>query len=472
MKKIKLFLDNFIVYGLGSIISKLVPFIMIPVITRLLPDSSYYGISELFNTMVMFASTFATFGMYDSMFRFFFEEEASTYKKEICSTAFLFVLINSIIVFFIMVSFKTLLSELFFDNKRYSYLVVLAALAAILNSAHSMVGAPTRMQNKRVRFLAVNTSGTIIAYSISLILLKCQLYETALPIGSIISSGIIILTFGVFNYTWFQFRYLKIEHLKQLLGIALPVVPITFIYWIFNSCDKLMITNMLSVEATGLYSVGAKFGAVSQLIYTAFSGGWQYFAYSTMKDEDQVRTNSKIFECLGIVSFISTAFLCSVIYIIFKLLFEEAYVKAYIIAPYLFLAPLLQMLFQILCSQFTIHKKTWMNMFFLIVSAAFNFVANYFLIPVMGIEGAALATLLGYFIAVMISMYASYRLGYFRVGKKFLVSASILGGYFVLWRSFFSNNILTGFVCAVLVTILYCVIYKNDIELLKGKLRV
>ena len=233
-----------------------------------------------------------------------------------------------------------------------------------------------------------------------------------------------------------------------------------------------MITNMLSVEATGLYSVGAKFGAVSQLIYTAFSGGWQYFAYSTMKDEDQVRTNSKIFECLGIVSFISTAFLCSVIYIIFKLLFEEAYVKAYIIAPYLFLAPLLQMLFQILCSQFTIHKKTWMNMFFLIVSAAFNFVANYFLIPVMGIEGAALATLLGYFIAVMISMYASYRLGYFRVGKKFLVSASILGGYFVLWRSFFSNNILTGFVCAVLVTILYCVIYKNDIELLKGKLRV
>jgi len=30
------------------------------------------------------------------------------------------------------------------------------------------------------------------------------------------------------------------------------------------------------------------------LIYTAFAGGWQYFAFSTMKEDDQVQSNSNI----------------------------------------------------------------------------------------------------------------------------------------------------------------------------------
>ena len=52
-----------------------------------------------------------------------------------------------------------------------------------------------------------------------------------------------------------------------------------------------MITNMLGIDAAGLYAVGSKLGMASQLIYMAFAGGWQYFAFSTMKEKDQVDTN-------------------------------------------------------------------------------------------------------------------------------------------------------------------------------------
>ena len=109
--------------------------------------------------------------------------------------------------------------------------------------------------------------------------------------------------------------------LKQLLVIAVPLLPNFLIYWVFNSCDKVMVTNMTGIAAAGVYSVSSKLGNCSQLIYTAFAGGWQFFAFSTMKEKNQVKTNSRIFEYLGIISFISTAFICAWSHMIFEIFF-------------------------------------------------------------------------------------------------------------------------------------------------------
>lgn len=44
MKKFKLFIENFLVYGLGGIISKIIPLIMVPIITRIMPNTDYFRI--------------------------------------------------------------------------------------------------------------------------------------------------------------------------------------------------------------------------------------------------------------------------------------------------------------------------------------------------------------------------------------------------------------------------------------------
>ena len=67
--------ENFLVYGLGGIISKLIPLIMVPIVTKLMPSTDYFGISDLSNTVVNFASSIAIMGMYDAMYRMFFEKE-------------------------------------------------------------------------------------------------------------------------------------------------------------------------------------------------------------------------------------------------------------------------------------------------------------------------------------------------------------------------------------------------------------
>ena len=322
MKKFKLFIENLLVYGLGGIISKIIPLIMVPIITRLMPNTEYYGLSDLSNTLISIGSALAVMGMYDAMYRMFFEKDETEFKKKVCSTAFLFTLMTSVVVFLLMCLLAKPIAALFFKDRSLGYLVYLSAIATLVGATNSIISAPTRMQNKRTVFLIANTVSPLLSYGISIPLLLGGHYIIALPLAGIISGVTMEATFYLLNRSWFSLRDFDIKLLKPMLLIAIPLLPNFLIYWVFNSSDKLMITNLLGVGEAGIYSVGSKLGHASQLIYMAFSGGWQFFSFSTMKDEDQVKSNSSIFEYLGALSFVATAFICAWSFPIYKLLFD------------------------------------------------------------------------------------------------------------------------------------------------------
>ena len=474
MTKIKLFIENFLVYGLGGIISKIIPLVMLPIITRLMPTTEYFGLSDLSNTLVSFASAIAIMGMYDAMYRMFFEKDDIEYKKNICSTALVFTFFTSIMVFIILILLKNIIAHYFFSEKKYAYIVYLSAMATLVGATNSIISAPTRMQNKRKVFLVTNTISPIISYGISIPMLLLGYYTIALPLAAVISGITMEITFGILNKKWFEPKRFDKKILKQLLIIAIPLLPNFLIYWIFNSCDKVMITNMIGIGAAGIYSVGSKLGHCSQLIYTAFAGGWQYFAFSTMKEENQVKNNSIIFEYLGIISFISTVFVCALSYPIFKILFTEEYLSGYIVAPYLFFAPLLQMLFQVAANQFLIAKKTWPNAFILSFGAMVNVVINWLFIPILGIEGASLATLLGYVASDIVCIIVLYKMNLMRLEFRFFMATIVMIIYMIIWRLFINYNYMLGLLTALIVTFILTYLYKEELigilkELKKGK---
>lgn len=464
MNKLKLFVENFLVYGLGGIISKIIPLIMVPIVTRLMPNTDYFGISDLSNTVVQFGSAIAVMGMYDAMYRMFFEKEEENYKKSVCSTAMVFTFITSILVFLIMIVYKDIIAQCFFNDKRYAYVVYLSAMATLVGATNSIISAPTRMQNKRKVFLVINTISPLLSYSISIPMLMAGYYVIALPLAAVISGLTMEIIFGVMNREWFDPRKFEGKLLKELLIIAIPLLPNFLIYWIFNSSDKIMITNMISVGAAGIYSVGSKLGQASQLIYTAFAGGWQYFAFYTMREKNQVKNNSMIFEYLGIISFTATTFICAWSYLIFELLFTEQYLSGYIIAPYLFLAPLLQMLFQVAGNQFLVIKKTWPNMLILLTGAIINILINWTFIPVLGIEGASIATLIGYIVSDIICVIVLCRMKLMVISGKFIMSAGLTAIFLIVWRLFFSKNTFAGTILAIIVTISYIYLYREDLK--------
>ena len=463
MNKLKLFLENFLVYGLGGIISNIIPMVMIPIVTRIMPGTEFFGISDMSNTVVAFGCALAVMGMYDAMYRMFFEKDDENYKRKVCSTTLVFTLIMSIIVFIVMILVRDIIAQYFFKNREYAFVVYISAIATLVSATNSIISAPTRMQNKRKVFLITNTLSPIISYSISIPMLLAGHYVIALPLAGAISGITMEISFGFINRNWFKPILFDKKLLKQLLFIAVPLVPNFLIYWIFNSCDKVMITNMIGLGAAGIYSVGSKLGYCSQLIYTAFAGGWQYFTFISMTEKDQVKNNSLIFEYLGVLSFVATSFICAWSYGIFLILFKVDYLDGYIVAPYLFLAPLLQMLFQVIANQFLIIKKTWPSSLMLASGAIVNVFINFVLIPKLGIEGASLATLLGYVVTDIVCTITLIKMKLMVLNMKFLVASGAMVVFFILWRLLFSDKLIVGTIMAFVITAFLIMLYKNDL---------
>ena len=275
MNKKKLFIENFLIYGFGGIISKIIPLIMVPIVTRIMPNSYFYGINDLTNTLISFGSAIGIMGMYDAMYRLFFENTDQNYQKKVCSTALSFTLFSSFVVSILIILFRNQLAIILFGDTKYTYLILISALASFLSASNSIISAPTRMQNKRSIFLVANMVSPLVSYGIAIPLLLRGYYIIALPMAAVISALLLECSFAFMNRQWFHISRVDIQLLKRLLVLAIPLLPNVLIYWIFNSSDRIMISNLIGPNEAGVYAVGAKLGHCSQLIYTAFAGGWQ-----------------------------------------------------------------------------------------------------------------------------------------------------------------------------------------------------
>lgn len=459
----KLFLENFFVYGLGSILSKIAPLIMLPIIARLMPDSTYYGLSDLSNITISFGSAVAIMGMYDAMFRMFFEKDDVEYKKEVCSSALYFVMIDGIIMCLVLFLLKSHFSVWIFNDAQYVNLLNFTSFSILISTLSSIIMAPTRMQNKRRIFLITNTISPILGYSISIPMLLHKNYLYALPAAGLISSAIMLIVFYSLNRKWFDFKKVNIGLIKEMLKIGAPLMPGFIIYWVFTSCDRLMISKQIGNSSVGIYGIGSRVASVSQFIYVAFAGGWQYFAFSTMKDNDQVELTSKIFEYLALLSFLTFVVIIPFTYFVFELFFKGSYVNGYIVFPYLFLSPLLLMLYQTIVNQFLVLKKTWPSTLILFAGAITNVILNYFLINAIGIEGAAIATLIGYSVSIIIASSVLSKMKLVIVPKRMKIISVIVVIFTILWRLISPKNIVPAIIISIPTLMIFFYLYRHDI---------
>lgn len=469
MEKLKLFLSNFLIYGLGSIAGKIIPFIMLPIITRLMPETKYFGLNELVHTFTSFGTAIAIMGMYDAVFRMFFDQEEGAFKRSVCTTALCFVASTSVVLFCLCLIFKDLLAVAVFGSTEYVILVYIGALSILIGSTNSILGIPTRAQNLSKVFVSLNIITAVVSYSFSIPLLLKGYYLIAVPLAGVLAVLTNGAVFWYLNRQWFDFNLFDKNKLKEMLMIAVPLLPIFIIYWVFSSCDRLVISKVLGNSQVGIYSVGAKIASASQLIYAAFAGGWQYFAFSTMNDEKQVENNSKVYEYLGVISFVSFTFFCALCKTFFEVFFVGDYVFGYKVAPMLFLGPLLLMLYQVAGNQFLVIKKTWPSTFILLAGGIFNILVNIQLVPILGIQGAALANIGGYVVTNIICIIVLSKMSLIVISSRFATLVLLNFGVMGMWMLYSYDKLILGLAMAMIYLLIAIVLYRREIKMLINK---
>ncbi len=467
MSRAKLFIENFIAYGFINVLNKIVPLLLLPVVTRLLPDTSAFGIFDMFSVIVGFATPLAILGLYDAMFREYFEKDDQQYKYDVTTTTQRIILASSTVLTIILILFNSLFSKLFFGTQEHKDIIVYSAIAVIFSANLTPIQAPTRMLNRRKAFVISGLVGSVGNYLIAILLISLGYSYYALIYASIFINIIMVLFFWIQNKQFFLRGKFDKKIAKELFKIGLPLVPTFVIYWVYNSMDRIMITNFLGTSELGIYAIGARIAHISQLVYMAFAGGWQYFAFSTMKDGDQVDLTSRVFEYLGIISFAFFLLILPFNQLIFNLFFEGDYTKGSIVFPYLFLSPLLLMLFQTAGNQFLVVKKSYLSTLSLSIGAGLNVLLNYFLIPRIGIVGASMATLIGYVTSVIIVVLITQKMKLFKIKFRFI----IVSIFVVVDLIIFQNSIFNIYIVNLILIFFTIIMYINEVKILFLKVK-
>ena len=267
-------------------------------------------------------------------------------------------------------------------------------------------------------------------------------------LSMILSSAITMFYAGVSGKVWTVIYHFSINKnlFMQMVKYSIVLIPNTFMWWIMNASDRIMVTAIVGAAANGIYAISYKLPTLVSTFTGIFNQAWSYSAIKEEGSEDEVEFNNKVLNTLISFSMLVGIGLLTVAKPFLKLYVSFAYFEAWRYIPFLTIGCIYLTLGTFMATSYTVHKDSFGYLFSAMFGAVFNIALNFWLIPAIGVYGAAIATCVSY-IAVFV-FRAIHTKKYIRY--KILTVEFIVGSILLLVTSFlmFFEN-MVGFIIQI-----------------------
>lgn len=397
MNKYKKLITNTAVLALGTLGSKVLVFLLMPLYTRLL-SSGEYSTADIISQTANLLIPLISLGMYEAVFRFAMDKSI---KCERVLTTGLYTTLAGGAVFALFL--PLCLKIEYFDG--YFYLVFLYVVCA---SVHYLVSRYTRAigQNTLFALQGILSTALNIGFNI-LFLIAFDMGVTGYVLSVIVSDFITALFLFVKLKLFKSLSPKNFDKglLKAMLKYSVPLIPTTVFWWVTNVADRYIIRGVLGDEINGLYAAAFKIPTILLLLSSVFTEAWQFSAV-TEKDESDKSAHSEffgvVFNSFQGMLFISAAGLIAFSRLFARILFAPSYFEAWQYMPLLIMATVYSSLVTFMGSVYLVDKKSVHSFVTALVGAVVNIVLNILLIGQYGANGAAFATLVCYVVVYII----------------------------------------------------------------------
>lgn len=403
------------VYALGVGITKLAGFIMLPVYTRFLTPADY-GVLELLTTTIDLIGTVMGIGIAASVFKFHAEADSTAEQDTIVSTAALSVLVLAIVTSLSGLLASPGLAQLLLRTDSSAIYFRLFFVIYFLQTAESIPLLLLRAQNRSALFVTVSVTKLLSMLSLNIyfvVMLKMGVLGVLL--SNLIVSGISSTLLSTYLVRQVGVRFSKPTFMK-IARFGHPLVVWFVANFIVLFSDRYFINHYIGPAGVGIYSLAAKFVVVlSAFAFTPFQMIWdpQRFAIAKRPDAGQIYSSVFFYLNLGLAAIALGIGLF--VFDTIRVIADPAFRGAAAVVPVLLAA---QIIFHWAAfSNFGLFQRNRTQS--LAMLAVFGVVAvlglNFLLIPTLGIQGAALASLGAYsvrFVAVYFFSQRQYRIHY------------------------------------------------------------
>lgn len=455
-------IKNTIIFTVGNLGSKLISFFLIPLYTNTL-STTEYGVVDLITTVGTITIPIITLNICESVMRFGLDKDANHEKITQIGTNVL--LIGMVIGLLILP-----LCYLSDTISRYSLFVYLYVISL---AASQLYLCDLRGKELLIQYSIGNILHTFFIAIMNILFLLVfkkgiEGYLKAYIISNILTA-IYALMVGK-GYKSFHFSKIDRDLLKQMTKYSAVLIPNSFMWWIMNSSDRIMISSMVGIAANGIYAVSYKLPTLVSTLTSIFNQAWSYSAIREEGTTDESEYNNKIFKSLiGIVMLIGIGLITFMKPFLSIYVASEYYI-AWKYTPFLTIGSVFLTLATFMATSYTVHKDSFGYLFSGMSGAIFNIVMNFLLIPLIGVYGAAIATCISYILVFMFRLFHTRKYILYDIkNKEFVVGTIVL----VISALLMFVDVWYGFVLqCILFVVVVCLFAENFFPILKRILKV
>lgn len=403
------FLKNSILYTVGSMMTPLIGFIMLPIYTGYLTPGEY-GVMTTVQTLVGMFQLFLLLSLHGAVTRFFYDFLDNPEKqREYLGTIYVFVSIFSTVISIALLFLSNPIGHFIFKsipiNPFYYYLIGLSWLSALM----ALPMALFRAQEKAGTFVLINVvkSLLVMIITIYLIIVKDLGAESALFSQLIITLLTVIITFGM------QLRYLKfsfnLTFIKQSLIFSLPLLPHVASGWIIQSSDRVILEKYVDIGELGIYALAVQVSMVLSLFYSSVNNALVPRYTSLRKENKELEANRLLRIFLLIILIFGLLSIPIAMYGV-KLITSSEYYGAILLIPLLLIGQIIKGFYFIPVAKLFYVKKTKAIASSSTLAALMNIIINFLTIPFIGIYGAIVSTITSEILRFLLIYRASKKL--------------------------------------------------------------
>ena len=426
MSAIKKLIGQTAIYGLSSIVGRLLNYMLVPLYTYTLPTAEYGMVTELYSYVALLFALL-TYGMETTFFRF---SESENNQKKVLSTSSISLLGTTLLFLILGWVFKEKIAQSLGYESHLIYIKWFILIVGF-DVLSSIPFAYLRQKNKAFKFagfklinIAINLGlnlffilycprvinqgeGHVLYSFISSFFQNDQLVQYIF-ISNLVSSGFtLLLLLPIYKVVKEGF---DVSIWKKMMPYALPILIVNITGLIPISMDKILLpflytgTSEEAMQQLGIYGANAKISVIMLLFIQTFRYAADPFFFAESRNKEAKHTYAKVmhwFVIFGSFIFLGVMMFLDVI----QYFLGSGYREGLYVVPILLMANLMLGIYYNLSFWYKLTNKTMYGAWFSIAGAIAAITLNFILVPKYGMLGSAWSVFAAYFIPTVLSFF-------------------------------------------------------------------
>jgi O-antigen/teichoic acid export membrane protein len=388
------------VYGIGALATQLAGFFLLPILTRVLTRAEY-GIVFLAEMLGLLMFVVSELGLTSAFFRFYAEEKEESGRLPLVYSIFNFLLLESLLVTLACLLFSGKLSEFVFGTSAWRSAFVLVCVTNLLTVLSRMPLDLLRMNRRAALFVFISCCRLVATFLVSLYLV---VYARRGVIG-VLEGTLVGTTVGFVMLAPVVLRRWKpameLSIVKKALKFGVFLVPAGLAIWALNQSDRYLLRQFGDLTMVAIYGVGFKFASVMNVfLVTPFLTAWTPFMFRVSTQQNARQLYARVLTYFVLVSVGILVLLSATIEDITRFVAGVSYTGAAPVVPFVAMGFILYGVASIIVVGIYLRERTYHVSVAMICGAVVKVVLSVLAIPLMGVLGVALATVVAFGVVV------------------------------------------------------------------------